>query len=532
VRWLSRLVTLLVIAGAIVLLALLIRRSMPSTHVGQHFKAFALFRDGSRLADGSPVMIAGVRVGEVERMSVEGVFARVDLELRDDTKIPTDSWVTKRAESAFGDSYVEIIPTGMEGGAPTAQILQCCPNGDCDPSLDCCRSSCQLTHVLEGGSTDTVLRSIASTMPKIDRGLDTMHEFAMNGRKWTTGTFQDVLGVTDHWLAEGNLERPIEATDRAMARFEDATARAANAVASAEPDVNGTLDRWNRGARNARTTIADLKSGLHEGFSNARDGIDKVDPTIDQLADVMTAVNEGKGDDFQGRLGRLVNDPGAADTIEDFTDSAKSNAANFNRLRSWLGFRYEFNLVAKAPRVYVTAEIRGRNDKFYLIEFERGPLGALPADELLDQAGTPAYKRVQEIRDALRFTAEFGKRFGWLQVRGGLKESTFGLGADALLYAGRLRLSTDAFGSFQRTPRVKLAAAFEVFRSVYLLAGVDDALNRPGYLPIVKGNTDVPTQFDEVHYGRDYFVGATLQFTDADLATILRVYGALIVGLL
>jgi hypothetical protein len=35
-----------------------------------------------------------------------------------------------------------------------------------------------------------------------------------------------------------------------------------------------------------------------------------------------------------------------------------------------------------------------------------------------------------------------------------------------------------------------------------------------------------------VRYGRDYFVGTTLSFTDEDISVLLRVYGALLVGLL
>ena len=38
----------------------------------------------------------------------------------------------------------------------------------------------------------------------------------------------------------------------------------------------------------------------------------------------------------------------------------------------------------------------------------------------------------------------------------GLKDSTFGFGADALLLDGRLRLSADLFGSFQRTPHRRI----------------------------------------------------------------------------
>src|SRR5437660_1244882 len=144
---------------------------MPKTQVGQDYRLWALFRDASRLAEGSPVVIAGVRVGEVEKLTVVGDLARVDLRLRhqkrpkfpDGLEIPADSWITKKAESAFGDSYLEIIPGGPgEEGAPTARRLS---------------SGERIIHVQEGGSTDTVLRAIAHAMPKIDQGLDAVHDF-------------------------------------------------------------------------------------------------------------------------------------------------------------------------------------------------------------------------------------------------------------------------------------------------------------------------------------------------------------------
>ena len=101
-----------------------------------------------------------------------------------------------------------------------------------------------------------------------------------------------------------------------------------------------------------------------------------------------------------------------------------------------------------------------------------------------------------------------------------------------MLIQNRLRLSADLYGSFEPgVPSLRVAGALAIFRSLYVLAGVHDALNEGGYLPIRTGNTEVPTYFDEVRYGRDYFVGASLHFDDADLATLLRVYGALIVGL-
>lgn len=522
-RWLSRLVYVVVVVAVVVGVFALIRAKMPATRVGQQFTAWAMFRDASRLAPGSPVEIAGVRIGEIEQLSIIGDAARVDLRLVDDLDIPSDSWITKRAESAFGDSYLEIIPTASgEPGAPAAHRL---------------RSGEQITHVEEGSSTDTVLRSIARTMPKIDDGLDSIHQFALDGRKWANGTLEQTILNIDHWLAAGNLDRPLEDADHAMERFESGATRAADAVHEGGPNVLATLDRYDRGVTSARRQMRDFKQGLHDGLADARDGMDRVDPTLKNLADYTEAINTGHADDWRGTLGKLINTPDLADTLEDGTETVRDGAASLNKFRSWLGLHAEWYVYSRTSNVYLTAEIRARNDKFYYIELERGPLGGVPVEDLAQVPGTtPAggqYTKSVTISDTLRFSAEFGKTFfGHLQLRGGIKESTPGLGADILLNEGRLRISTDLFGSFTDTPRLKIMASLEVFRSLYVLGGVDDVLNSPGYLPVLAGNTPVPNDFGGLRYGRDYFLGASLRFNDADLATIIRVYGAMIVGLL
>jgi phospholipid/cholesterol/gamma-HCH transport system substrate-binding protein len=512
VRWLSRLVSVVVIGVFVVAAYALLRAKMPKTHVGQHFHAYARFRDGSRLATGSPVMIAGVRIGEISTLTIEGDFARVDLALVDDTNVPLDSWITKRAESAFGDDYLEIIPSG-EGGARL-------------------KSGDQLVHVIEGGSTDTVLRSIARTMPRVDEGLETLHSFALDGRKWTEGTMEDALIRADRWVAAGHVESPIEAADRAMTRLEDGTTRAASAVADAKPKVNHTFDRIDDAIASARGRMKDVKQGIQDGLANARTGIDRIDPTLQQMSDVVTAVNEGRGDDYKGQLGRLVNIGELADELEDGTDAIGGAAHTFNQFRSWVGFRAEWDFFTGQPNYYVTAEVQGHNDRFYSIELEKGNAGGIPVDQLHDIAQSGVFNRSTTLAESLRFTVQFGKRFGWLQLRGGLKESEFGLGADVLLNHGALKFSVDAFSdAFFQVPDIKIAAAYEVVHSIFIVGGVTDALTKPGELPIETGNSAEPTYFNQVRYGRDYFLGANLQFTDADLMSLVRIYGAMLLGL-
>jgi len=515
-RWLTRLTTVAVIAIAVAAVVLLVRSRVPTVRTRGAFVTYALFRDGSRLAAGSAVVIAGVRVGTIEKLSVEGPFARIDMQLQDGLDLPAESFATRRADSLFGDSYVEIIPYEGDAGSAARRL----------------QSGEPIAHVVEGGSTDAVLRAIATAMPKIDNALDVVHDTMLRGRAWVAGPFADRLNGVDEWLGEGHIEGPIESADRVVSRVDDATIRAQAALATGGPDALRTLDRIDGAITGARSRMRDIRSGLVSALQDTREGVDRIDPQIAQARDLFSAIDEGRGDDWKGTLGRLVNDPQPGEQIEDFTETVRDAAAGLNRFKSWLGMRLEVDAFSRDVRFYATAELRARNDKFYLVEFERGPLGGLPHDSLSDVANAGGYVRDQDIPDRLRFTAQFGKQIGRYAFRGGLKDSTFGFGADMLLFDGRLKLSADAFGSFQTTPRLKLTGALAVFRSLYVIGGVDDALNRPGYLSIVSGNVGVPTSLDKVRYGRDYFFGTTLQFTDEDVALLLRVYSALLVGLL
>jgi ABC-type transporter Mla subunit MlaD len=153
VRWLSRLVTIGITVSVLGLVFLWMRSRVPDQRLGGGFTTYARFRDGSHLAIGSPVIIAGVRIGEVTDLRIEGRFARVDMNLQKDIQIPVDAFVTRRADSLFGDSYIELIFSGQEEGAAPVRMLA---------------SGEPIMHVIEGASTDAVLRGVERTMPTLE----------------------------------------------------------------------------------------------------------------------------------------------------------------------------------------------------------------------------------------------------------------------------------------------------------------------------------------------------------------------------
>lgn len=513
-RWVSRLITLVVFAALAAGLVVFIRNRVPVSTVGQQFTTSAKLRDASKLVVGSPVVIAGVRIGEVTQLTIEGRFARIDMRLRDDTHIGVDSIVTKRAPSTFGDSYIEILPIG-EIGAHNERVLA---------------SGEPLLHVMEGSSTDAAIRATERAMPRFELALAALHDFMSGGRAWVNGQLLGALTSIDTWVGDGKLASPLATTDQALATIEDATGRLVAALGGSGPGALAGLSSAEQRVIGLRKDIATSRARLDEAMASTRHGLDGVDRQLDDATAMMAAVRAGSGDDWKGSLGKLVNDGELADSIEDGTEVARDATASFDRFKAYLGVRLEMNVVSKLSRVYITTEIRAHDDKIYLVELEKGLLGGLPSDQLADSAGTNTYTRAQQIADKLRFTAQFGKVIGPFTLRAGIKDSTFGAGTDFM--AGRLTLSADVFGSFSRRPDLKLAAALLIFHSVYLVGGVDDLLNKPGYLPIASGNVDVPTQFDKIRFGRDYFLGAQLRFNDEDITTLLRVYGALLASAL
>src|SRR4051794_14088225 len=238
---------------------------MPSSHVSGEFRTYAMFRDASRLAVGAAVVIAGVQVGVIDKLTIEGELARIDLRLRDGLELPADSFATRRADSLFGDSYIELIPCCGEGSA--VRLL---------------RSGEPITHVVEGGSTDAALRAAAAAMPRIDRALGAVHDFAIKGRSWVTGPVADRITGADTWVAEGHIEQPIESARRIVSRIDDATVRVSDALATGGPEALRTLDRFDGAITSARTQMRDARDGLVSALGDTRAGLDRIDPQLAQ----------------------------------------------------------------------------------------------------------------------------------------------------------------------------------------------------------------------------------------------------------
>jgi phospholipid/cholesterol/gamma-HCH transport system substrate-binding protein len=505
---------------------------------------FVRMKDASALPTGSKVVVAGLRKGEVTKLEVRGRYAVVYFTLSKDIPLWSNAVVYKKASSLLGENYLEVDPGEPFQQKPDGTKLSFTPLGnavtpdhpkcaDYDSGNDQKRWACrEIPHMVEAVTPDELIHRIEATLPRVDTVLESVHDLSEDVRRIVNGPMKNVADRVDGLVQKQaqTVESIIERADRTMAAVEQLTKDVRAITANADPKVAKILADLEQASTEAKDLVATAKQELKDTGDAVRGKLDKLDGVMTASESIAKKIDEDKG-----TLGRLVNDPAIADNVESITDDAKGFLGTLFGLKAYVGLRSEWNFRASAARHYVSVELHTRPDKFYLVELEKGPRGDYPDVQLVFDPTIDPNNWVKKtvIEDKLRFTFQFAKRFGWLTLRYGIKESTGGVGADIdVPWMNRnIRLSADVFdATFDDLPRVKLTAAMELFQHLYILGGIDEMLNTPDSLPILTGMSDVPVQFEEFKYGRDFFLGGMLRFTDEDLAALLTVGGSAIAG--
>ncbi|HTM20575.1 MAG TPA: MlaD family protein [Kofleriaceae bacterium] len=483
-----------------------------------NYVLWAKFRDASGLPKGSATVVAGLPVGEIEDLGIEGRHAKVDMRIRDDIVVWSNAVAYKKSASLLGSYYIEIDPGSEKSldGAGREVTNTRLGNGD------------QIKLVVEATSPDQLLRRIEESMPKVDSVLISVRDLSEDVRQIVRGPLANIAGRVDQLVQEESqtVKDILQRTDRTIARIEDISKDIRNITAGADDKVNRILDNLDDASQEAKTLVTSARNEVEQTGAAVRGKLDRFDSFIDNSSEVARKINSPD----EGTLGKLVNDPAIADNVEEITDDARGFLGTLFGMQTYVGLRSEYNFMGGGVNSYITVDINTRPDKFYYVEFEKGPRGDFPEVVLTGDGSGDTYTRSVKIEDKIRFTFQFGKRLGPLAFRFGIKESTGGVGVDMYWFNDRLRLNLDLFDpDFDRYPRFKVTAAYQMFRYLYVLGGVDDAFNSPQTFTITPTPFDgPPTQFNEYHYGRDYFLGAQLRFNDKDLSALLFIGGAAI----
>jgi phospholipid/cholesterol/gamma-HCH transport system substrate-binding protein len=447
------------------------------------YVVYALTRDASGIAKHSQVRIAGIPVGSIQGVRLEGDRARIDVRMNPDVPLYQDATATKVASSLLGEYYL-ALSAGTEGRTKLK-------DGD------------RIMVVVEATSTDQLIRELADIARDVKQVTGALAQ--------SVGTDQGKQDIKETLSNLAQVTQALNETVRENRQsIRNILVTVEGITQKSGPEVERILENVRVSTQEIRQLVAKTEGG--EGGDTkpgeVRQIIDKVNRASDSLESALKNIDNvsERLDRGEGTLGRLTKDEKLINEVEGVAEDVGEFVGGLSRLQTIVALRTDYQFLASGVKAYVELRLQPSEDKYYLVELITDPHG-LTRYEQVDVDSTnpndpPHYREIRQVTtNSFRFSLQFAQSFGPFTGRWGIKESTGGVGLDVLLFEKRFELRQDLFGFGEVVlPRWRVSLGYEFVNRLWLIGGVDQILSDTS---------------------RDYFVGAQLKFNDEDLKTIL-----------
>lgn len=449
---------------------------------GGGYAVWAHLPDVTGVAPKSRVMISGIQVGVVDRISLDQGQARLDIKMFPEVPLYEDAAIGKRAASLIGEYFIVLAP-GTEGRARIPD-------------------KGQITHYIEEPSIESLQAQVGDILKDVKSVTETL--------KKTVGsdTGQDQIAQILKNLSD--ITKELNETVKENREGVRDTINNINTITGqSRPEISTILQNVRQVTEDIRKmTAGPEKAGMGGQPGEVRAAAERVNRASESLEKTLQHADNiaARIDRGEGTVGRLTKDESLINEVESVVEDLGTLVGGVGRLQTVVGLRTDYNFLANTIKSYVELRLQPSEDKYYSIEIVNDPRGRTTFEQIdvdtTNPNDPPHYREIRTVTtNAFRFSFQFAKRMGPLTGRFGIKESTGGLGLDLHLLDDRFELRQDLFGFGEElSPRWRIALSYEFVRKLWLLGGVDDILN-----------TD----------RRDYFVGLQLRFTDQDLKTVL-----------
>jgi len=388
-----------------------------------------------------------VDIGVVEDISLTPERkARLRVSIADDVKIPSTSKGIIKQTGILGDSFVEIIP-GVKG--------------------EDLKSGDVITDVSRQGDLSSVTG-----------------QFSVIG--------EDVQAITTQM-------RKLMAGDdssfaKTMESIEKITASLQKVTTKNEENINVIIANMKVISQNLNYVIANNMSNVSGSLYNVND--------------ITGTIQRG-----EGTIGRLVKDEETIEKLNDTLDGINEFVGGASRLKVDMNAHSEYLGGTGQYKNYVGVSLHPRPDKYFSFEVTSDPDPSFSTSETITEVTSGGTTNTIEVTERsknlgrFQFSAQLAKKFENLTLRGGLIESSGGVGLDYNYGPVGVQFSAFDFKTeFGQKPHLKAMGTAQVTRTFYLLGGLDDFIN---------SNQDL-----------DWFLGGGIQFTDDDIKSLLGVFSA------
>ena len=465
---------------------------------GETYRVYAILDDALGVAKRSRVLMAGIDVGYIESIELEGARARLNMRIRNNVPLYKDAKLAKISESLLGDKLIDLAPgNDVEHPLPDGgQIVNVYEEKDIT----------EIFRTLDGITLDiqSVTRSLRDTIGRFDED-DSLG-----------GVMRHMIEISEN---VASLTRRVNETfDRGSDKIDRILDDVAGVTSGTRGRYAEILDNIRDVSADVKKLVANLNDIVGRGEEDWKDSVggvketlEKASRTLDNLDNITRKINEG-----HGTLGRLVNDDKVLAKAEGVLDDASTFTRPLARLKIDIDLRSEYHVRQNAAKNYLALKLIPKSDKYYMFELIDDPRGKVEVVETCrDTTNCDPEDRDKEIRitDDFKWSLQFAKRFYFVGLRFGIIEGTGGLGMNLYFFEDDLEFKFDIFQfgknefGASALPRLRAMVMYQpswLANHIYIAAGGDDFLNSEVF---------------------DYFFGAGIHFTDHDLKAIFTAAG-------
>ncbi|TNE87739.1 MAG: MCE family protein [Deltaproteobacteria bacterium] len=433
------------------------------------------------LWSGTPVRVAGVDVGAIEDIAIEGRSAHITMKVRDQHQFPTDSTAEIRSSGMLGDMFIAI------------------------------RVGTEESLIPDGGWID--LGNEPGSFDEITRQVEDITE--------------DVAAITEVLREMIEDDRNTDAIEATIANVEALSAELRFMAERNRADVDAIVDSVRRLTDTMDKMAAETSSDVDEELEKIKEVTDTLQAAMDDIESVTSKIDNG-----EGTIGALVNDDTTIREINETIENANGVIESFSGLhadvyytgRWYVGSQpanlaaiqadnpaFTGNPLANTGSNTIGIELKPQEDFWWVFEINDYPTGTVyRTTRYLPELGE-VYTEWRNEAD-YRFTFQMAKRWGDFGFRLGVKENGGGVGMTWYTLDDRLRLEGDIFdfefGSYPMVtdsgiPNLRVFAHYEPVHHIYMQVGGEQILlgARHGYMSA--------------------FAGVGFRFTDDDIKLLL-----------
>ncbi|MCB0220078.1 MAG: MCE family protein [Chrysiogenetes bacterium] len=468
---------------------------------GQEYRSLVVYvPSAAGLFEESPVRVAGVQVGLIDKISLERGQARVEVRVRADLEMHENARAMVKSSGLLGDRYIEIDPGTPEGvlqeqaGPPDEKkprIIYADESGDIESfTQDLGRTGKNLEAITD--NLRAVLDNRPGGNPELAQTLKALAELTTNLAQISIENRQDLRELVSHL-------RNISAT------LDRETPALAGEVRQLVRELNGV--------------VSDGRVDVSATLSSFRESSERFNRSLEHVEEITRKIDEG-----EGTVGRLINDDETVEELNKAISGINNMLSYADRLELKLGYRAEIQPRVDDAKSVVVFELWPKPDKYFFVHVVSDPRGSRPDTvhstitntvydknglELVGNAYFPATVNqsvTTNSQQGLKFSVGIGKRFDYFSVFGGLIENSGGFG---------FSVSPDRYEHFDlevtaydfdrpndERPNVKARLSVNFLKYFYLTGGVEDMM--------AKNSDDVAP-----------FFGGGILFVEDDLKPLL-----------